>query len=77
MSNCIPIEYMPEVIDKFRQDGWTFIYRLIVTYLLYLKERLLFSGDQAEFLQYLSSQAGREVGGEWPELITTSGKVIL
>ena len=48
-----------------------------MTYLLYLKERLLFSGDQAEFLQYLSSQAGREVGGEWPELIATSGKVIL
>jgi hypothetical protein len=47
MSNCIPIEYMPEVIDKFRQDGWQFIYKLIVTYLLYLKERLLFSNDQA------------------------------
>ena len=59
MSNCIPIEYMPEVIDKFRQDGWQFIYKLIVTYLLFLKERLLFSNDQAEFLQYLSTQAGR------------------
>ena len=47
MSNCIPIEHMPEVIDRFRQDGWHFIYKLIVTYLLYLKERLLFSNDQA------------------------------
>jgi len=77
MSNCIPIEYMPPVIDKFRQDGWQFVYRLIVAYLLYLKERLLFSNDQAEFLQYLSSQAGREVGAEWPDLIATSGKVYL
>jgi hypothetical protein len=77
MSNCIPIEYMPDVIDRFRKQGWTFIYQLLLTYLLYLKERLLLSVDQADFLQYLSSQAGREVGSQWPELIASSGKVTL
>lgn len=50
MSNCIPIEFMPEVVDNFRREGWNFIYRLVLTYLLLLKERLMLSGDQAEFL---------------------------
>ena len=77
MSNCIPIEYMPDVIDKFRKHGWNFIYRLIVSYLTFLKERLLVSEDQAEFLQYLSAQAGREVGTEWPRLVQRSEGVVI
>ena len=77
MSNCIPIEYMPEVIDRFREQGWNFIYKLIVSYLRFLKERLMLSGDQAEFLQYMSTQVGRELGTEWQKLIVGSGKVIL
>ena len=47
MSNCIPIEHMPQVINKFMERGWRFIYQLVVAYLLYLKERLMLSGDQA------------------------------
>lgn len=37
MSVCIPLEYMHEVIDYFRSNGWNFMYKLIVTYLLYIK----------------------------------------
>lgn len=47
MSNCIPIEHMPEILSEFMKKGWASTYRLVVTYLLYLKERLLFSQDQA------------------------------
>ena len=48
------------------KNGWSSTYKLVVTYLLYLKERLLLSQDQAEFLQCLSTQAGRDVGNIWP-----------
>lgn len=37
MSTSIPMEYMHEVIDRFRKKGWQFIYQLVVTYLLFLK----------------------------------------
>jgi hypothetical protein len=45
MSNAIPMEYMHEVLDKFRKKGWKYIYQLIVTYLLFLKDFLLISCD--------------------------------
>lgn len=77
MSNAIPMEYMHEVLDKFRKKGWKYIYQLIVTYLLFLKDFLLISCDEAEFLSNLSSQSSREVGVEWREMIETAEKLIL
>ena len=68
---------MPRVVDGFMRGGWKFIYGLVVTYLVYLKERLMMSGDQAEFLECLSSKAGREMGESWEELVETSEKVKL
>jgi hypothetical protein len=47
MSTSIPMEYMHEVLDKFRRRGWNYIYKLIVTYLFFLKEFLLTSRDEA------------------------------
>jgi len=47
MGNCIPMEYMHEVIDRFRKQGWRYIYKLIITYLLFIKEFLLLSNDEA------------------------------
>ncbi len=47
MSTSIPMEYMHEVIDKFKKSGWKYMYQLIVTYLLFLKELLLTSRDEA------------------------------
>lgn len=37
MGNCIPLEHMHAVVEKFRKDGWRFIYRLVITYLLCMK----------------------------------------
>ena len=77
MSNCVPIEHMPQIVDQFRKDGWQFIYRLVLTYLLFLKEKLLMSDDQAEFLETLSSQAAREVGVHWGRVIDSTHKLQL
>lgn len=77
MSNAIPMEFMHEVVDRFRKSGWKYIYKLIVTYLLFLKEYLLISTDQAEFLINLNTQNSRELGIEWREMIQTAEKVIL
>lgn len=53
---------MHEVIDRFRKQGWKYIYRLVVTYLLFIKEFLMLSNDEAEFLVYLSTKSSRELG---------------
>lgn len=45
MSTAIPMEYMHGVLDQFRRKGWKYIYQLIITYLLFLKELLLTSRD--------------------------------
>ena len=37
MSNCIPIEYMPDILSEFMKKGWSSTYKLVVTYLLFLK----------------------------------------
>lgn len=47
MSTAIPMEHMHFVLDSFRKTGWNYIYKLVVTYLLYLKEFLLASRDEA------------------------------
>ena len=47
MSNCVPLEYMHLVVDKFRENGWNFIYKLIITYLLFIKEKLLLCDDSS------------------------------
>ena len=59
MSTAIPMEYMHGVLDQFRRKGWKYIYQLIVTYLLFLKELLLTSRDEAEFLMCLNVQSSR------------------
>jgi hypothetical protein len=59
MSTSIPMEYMHEVLDNFRRKGWKYIYQLIVTYLLFLKELLLTSRDEAEFLININIQSSR------------------
>ena len=41
------MEYMDEVLEKFRVNGWKYIYQLIIGYLLYLKEYLLMAEDAA------------------------------
>jgi hypothetical protein len=68
---------MPEVVDRFRKTGWRFIYQLVVAYLLFLKEKLLLSSDQSEFLENVSNQAGRELGFEWSQIIRSSHKLAL
>jgi hypothetical protein len=72
MSTSIPMEQMHLVLDKFRRQGWGYIYKLIVTYLLYLKEFLLASRDEAEFLMFLSTQSSRQLGLEWAEMIESA-----
>ena len=59
MSTAIPMEYMHGVLDQFRRKGWRYIYQLILTYLLFLKELLLTSRDEAEFLMSLNVQSSR------------------
>jgi hypothetical protein len=73
MSTAIPMEFMHRVLDRFRKQGWRFIYQLVVTYLLYLKELLLSSRDEAEFLMFLSTQSSRQLGLEWTEMIDSAG----
>lgn len=47
MSTAIPMEYMHLVLDNFRKAGWKYIYKMVITYLLYLKDFLLASRDEA------------------------------
>ena len=65
MSNCIPLEYMHFVIDNFRKYGWDFMYRLVITYLLYTKEYLLITDDSSDFLSSLNNNNSKELGIEW------------
>jgi hypothetical protein len=65
------------VIDKFRRQGWNYIYRLIVTYLLFLKELLMTSRDEAEFLMNINTQSSRELGIQWAEMIQSASKLII
>jgi hypothetical protein len=53
------------VIDKFKQKGWIFIYKLICTYLLFLKDRLLLCEDSAEFYGVISNTQSKDIGSEW------------
>ena len=59
------MEYMHEVLEKFRIGGWKYIYQLVVTYLLYLKEFLLLAEDAGEFLMNVNTKSSRELGIEW------------
>ncbi len=69
MGICIPLEHMHLLIQKFRLHGWNFIYQLIVTYLLFLKESLLQADDESEFLVSLNTKNSMEYGRVWEELI--------
>ena len=62
MSTSIPMEYMHQVIDRFKKKGWKYMYQLIITYLLFLKELLLTSRDEAEFLMNVNIQSSRQLG---------------
>lgn len=75
MSNAIPMEYMHEVLDRFRKKGWAYIYQLVITYLLFLKQFLLTTRDEAEFLTNLNTQSSREWGIEWAEMVQTASKL--
>lgn len=75
MSVCIPLQFMHEVIDKFREKGWNYLYRLVVTYLLFSKEGLMLASDQAEFLSSLNNKNSRELGIEWKEMISSADKL--
>lgn len=77
MSTSIPMEYMHEVLDQFRKKGWKYMYQIIVTYLLFLKEVLLTSRDEAEFLISLNTQHSRELGIHWVEMIRSASKLPL
>lgn len=65
MSNCIPLEYMHLLIDKFRLQGWAFIYKIIIAYLLFIKEALLTADDTAEFLTQVNSANSKDHGIHW------------
>jgi|JI9StandDraft_1071089.scaffolds.fasta_scaffold981941_1 hypothetical protein len=69
MGNCVPLQYMAAVVEGFRAGGWVFLRRLVLAYLLFLRERLLGSRDQAEFLELVSVRAGQEVGSQWQQVV--------
>lgn len=77
MSNCIPLEYMHLVIDKFRVQGWIFMYKLVITYLLFLKEGLLHCEESSEFLTTLSNTSSKELGLHWHEILDNCYKLEL
>lgn len=77
MSTCIPLEYMHVVIDQFREKGWKFMYQLVITYLLFLKEYLLLAEDAADFLMNVNTKNSRELGIQWQEMIDNCQKVTL
>ena len=54
MSKMIPLELMHLVIDQFRNHGWHYRYSLIVCFLRALKDYLLITQDESEFLMTLS-----------------------
>jgi hypothetical protein len=77
MSNAIPMEHMHRVIEGFRREGWDFMYRLVLTYLIFLKDRLIMCEDQSEFLLTVSVQSGHDMGAEWEEVIESCEKLVL
>ena len=50
MCSCVPLQYMPEIIDNFRIFGWIYIYKLIVCLFLHLKVELMTTEGADEFL---------------------------
>lgn len=75
LSTCIPLEFMHLMIDKFRREGWPFLYRLVIAYLLHLKEELMASNDSSEFLMKIDNGQSKELGIQWAELIDNCFKV--
>lgn len=65
---------MHEVVEKFRLFGWNYIYQLIITYLLFLKEELMRADDQAEFLMSLNTKNSMEYGIIWEEMVESALK---
>jgi hypothetical protein len=53
------------LIDKFRLEGWAFIYRIVIAYLLFIKEALLTATDTAEFLIQVNSTNSKDHGIHW------------
>lgn len=47
------------LITMFKKHGWNYIYKLIITYFIFLKDSLLKSEDQAEFLLLLNMKNSR------------------
>lgn len=54
MSKIVPLEHMHLVIDNFRNSGWHFLYSLVLCFLKALRDYLLITQDEPEFLMTLS-----------------------
>ena len=50
MGSVVPLFCMAEIVDGFRREGFGFLYALVVSYLSFLKRRLVVCGDQTEVL---------------------------
>ncbi len=63
------------LITMFKKYGWNYIYKLIITYFLFLKDSLLKTEDQAEFLMLLNMKNSTEYGNVWEGLINKAQTV--
>lgn len=70
MSKIVPLEQMHLVIDHFKNGGWHYLYRLILCFLRALKDYLLITQDESEFLMTLSEDNWKESGIDWLKIIT-------
>lgn len=54
MLKVVPLEFSHLAIDAFIQEGFLAIYKIIITYLIYLKEELFIRNDSSDVLHRLS-----------------------
>ena len=47
MGSVVPLFCMAEIVEGFRRQGFDFLYRLILSYLTFLKDRFLVCDDIA------------------------------
>lgn len=56
LSSIVPLDYLHLIYIGFIQyDGWVFIYRMVVSLLVYHKEKLKQMNDSSDILVFLSA----------------------
>ena len=71
MCNLIPLEDAHLLLDIFITEGFLGFYKVILTYLLFLKEELMMKDDTSDLLNRFSVTHSQEEV-DWEEILQAS-----